>query len=224
MSNRGLFVIAASVLICIAQDAVGTTVTFGFGGTLSQVSAPNGLTVGDGFTGSFSYTLEQSGTVIPLIIAGQRTRYALDGYQVSVGGQTVTSTGGLCDISNDTVPWPTSPNIIQDILSLDPGADAGGSVSGSVNGFPVLDLGFRLISVNGQPFSDTSLPTDLALNDFPGSHQMEIIFGSGGGAIIGDLASLQLVPEPGVSSLLGSAGVLLAAGLRARRALTPKPA
>jgi hypothetical protein len=219
MKRRGYSIVCASLLIGIAQGAIAASVTFGFGGRLVQVGGPNGLAVGDGFTGSFSYTLGQTGTDIALVIPGEVTRYALDSYSVTIGGQRATSIGGTISIANDNLPFQNYPNVVWDRVDLDPGPDAGGIVSGSINGFPASDFQFSLVNLGGQPFSDTSLPGNLALSDFPALRQMQVMFANGGGAVFGEVTSLELIPEPGAGALLGLAGVALVARLRNRGAI-----
>jgi len=210
MRRRGFCILFASVLIGVGQDAIAADVTFGFEGRLVQVAGPNGLAVGDGFTGSFSYTLEQTGANVPLIIPGQMTRYALGSYSVTVGGQRATSTGGTISIANDNLPYPNAPYVVWDSMELHPGPYAGGVVIGSINGVPVSDFLFFLVNTEGQPFSDTSLPGNLALSDFP-TRQMHVMFANGGGSVIGEITSLQLIPEPSVNSLLSLVGLALVA-------------
>ena len=188
------------------------TAVFHFEGRLVQVSSSNGLAVGDNFSGSFSYLLDQVGEPIELIVPGERSRYALGSYSVTLGGETIASTGGIIDISNDIVPYGNLPSVVWDRLDLDPGPDAGAVVSGSLNGCPASDLLFSLVNTSGQPFSDTSLPADLVLRDFPASPQMQVIFANGGGGIIGDITALQLVPEPGEGPLIIVAGMVVLVG------------
>jgi hypothetical protein len=153
MRRRGLCILFASLLIGVGQDAIATSVTFGFEGRLTQVGGPNGLALGDGFAGSFSYTLQQTGTNVPLIIPGEMTRYALGSFSVTVGGQRATSTGGRISIANDNLPFQNAPGVVWDGMELDPGPDAGGIVFGSINGFPVSDFLFSFwLILMGSPF------------------------------------------------------------------------
>lgn len=201
-------------LTCSATNLLAAVVTFDFGGSLFQVGGPSGLAAGDPFTGSFSYRLEQQGVNVPLVVAGQETRYVLDQYTLTIRNQTVSASGGQLDISNDQLPWPSTPNILWDTVELGFGVHAGTPLSCSLNNIPITDLSFRLVNTAGQPFSDTSLPTTLPLSYFQASAYMNITFAGQAGSAIGQVTSLQLVPEPTVAGLLVLAAVAFAARRR----------
>ncbi len=57
------------LLFSNVEVASGSTVTFEIGGVLTEASGTNGLAVGDPFTGTFSYSLGQTGTDAPSVQA-----------------------------------------------------------------------------------------------------------------------------------------------------------
>lgn len=172
----------------IVDRASASVATFGFGGEWAYVGGPSGgVTVGDAFTGTFSYTLGQTGT--PLGFLGTGTQYVLDSFSLTTLGQTVSATGGYVNITNDS--WPG------DRFDLSPRPAAGGIVKGSINGAPASDFLLSLVALNGAPFMDESLPTALNLAAFPDLKRVDVIFLPGNGAVVGQITDVHVVPLPG---------------------------
>lgn len=180
-----MFAVVFMLLSSIIEPASGSTVTFEFGGELTQVGGPNGLAVGDPFTGTFSYTLEQPGTIVP---AGSSMKYVFDSYSLTIQGQTVSSTGGDITIFNDS--FGDRFHLNADLTT--PAA----IVTGSINGAPATQLFLALVNLNGNPFTNMSLPTTLNLEEFPDLKRIDVIFQEGSGAVIGEMTNLSTVPLP----------------------------
>ncbi|MCS6286558.1 MAG: hypothetical protein H8K08_14125 [Nitrospira sp.] len=183
MSTIGLW------LACMAGPALASTITFGFEGELVQAGGPNGLTLGDPFTGTFAYTLEQSGTSI----SGGGTQYVLDAFALTLLGQTVSSSGGNVRIYNQ----PSSNALAGDRLHLniDPTTTTA-TVAGSINGAPVAEFYLALVNLSGSPFVDESLPHTLNIMNFPDLKRVDLIFSPGYGAVIGEITNVSVVPLP----------------------------
>jgi hypothetical protein len=214
-----ILAIAALSILSFANPADSADVTFGFSGNITQTAGPNGVAVGDSFSGTFSYGLGQTGLNVPLVIPGDTTRYVLDAFSLTVLGQTVNLTTGQLDISNDV---QVSPTILWDRVDLD--VDPNTSVfTGSINGFSATDFLLSLVNIAGAPFSNTALPATLDLADFPDLRRVDLIFANGGGAIIGEIGKLTTVPIPGALWLLltglGALGISRRSDRHGRRAL-----
>lgn len=168
-------------------SASASTVTFGFEGELVQVGGPNGLTLGDPFTGTFAYTLEQSGTSI----SGGGTQYVLDAFSLTLLGQTVSSSGGNVHVYNQ----PNAPAGDRLHLNIDPTTTTA-TVAGSINGAPAAQLYLALVNLSGSPFVDESLPSTLNIMNFPDLKRVDLIFSPGYGAVIGEITNVSVVPLP----------------------------
>ncbi len=191
--------VAIMPVACAITTASASAITFGFEGELIQVGGPNGLSVGDTFTGSFSYTVEQAGTSVPAVTPGQVSHYAFDSYSLTIQGQTVSSTGGDLSIWNNTSLGDRF-HLTADLTT--PSA----LVTGSINGAPATQLFLALAALSGDPFMNMSLPAALNLADFPDLKRVDVIFSPGNGAVIGEITNLSVVPLP-------SAGWLFIPGL-----------
>ena len=179
------FAVAFVLLFSSVEHASGATVTFEIGGALTEVYGPSGLVVGDLFTGTFSYSLGQTGTNVPLPGAGELTRYAFDSYSLTIQGQTISATGG--DIGIYNIPG-------FDHFKLN--GTSAGIVTGSINGIPASQLFLGLTNLTGNAFTNTSLPTALNLADFPDMRRIDLVFQSNRGAVIGEITNLSGVPLP----------------------------
>jgi hypothetical protein len=189
------------LLFSNVEHASGSTVTVEIGGVLTEASGANGLAVGDPFTGTFSYSLEQLGTDVPSV---QATRYVFDSYTLTLQGQTVFSTGGDVTIENN---GSFGDNFT---LNVDPTTPAA-IVTGSINGAVGFELFLFLRALNGVPFMDTSLPPSLNLADFPDMRRIDLVFQSNRGSVIGEITNLSVVPLPAAIWLfiLGLGGLSL---------------
>ncbi len=147
----------------IVESASVSAVTFNYEGVLTQVGGPNGIAVGDVFTGTFSYTQAQVGT--PAIGGG--TQYALDSFSLTILGQTVSATGANAIIYND------NPSLLSDRfhLTADP-STTGAIVTGSINSAPASELYLALVNLGNLPFINKNLPATLSLADFPDLRRM----------------------------------------------------
>jgi hypothetical protein len=182
------FGIVFVLLFSIVEQASSSIVTFGYGGALTQVGGPNGLAVGDHFTGTFSYTPAQVGAPE----SGGGTRYAFDTFSLTILGQTASSTGGTILVYNQP---PTLGDRFH--LNADP-TTTGAIVTGSINGAPASQLYLALVNVDGgSPFLNESLPTSLNLAGFPDLKRVDLLFQEGSGAVIGEITNVSVVPLPG---------------------------
>lgn len=183
MSTIGLW------LTCMAGPASASTVTFGFEGELVQVGGPNGLTIGDQFTGTFAYTSEQIGTSV----SAGGTQYVLNAFSLTLLGQTISSSGGNVRVYDQ----PSSNALAGDRLHLniDPTTTTA-TVAGSINGAPAAELYLALVNLSGSPFVDESLPSTLNIMNFPDLKRVDLIFSPGYGAVIGELTNVSVVPLP----------------------------
>ncbi len=225
MKTRMLTTLATLIVLSVVTTASASTVTFGFAGNLFQLNGANGFSVGNTFTGTFSYSLQQQGVNVPLGIPGQETRYVLSGYTLTIQNQTITASGGRIDIGNDQRPFPSSPGIVWDNVELSMGTSAGTSLSCSLNGLAVTDLSLGLVSLTGQPFSDTSLPTNLPLQYFNSdvsSAEIGLTFSNNQG-FNGTITSLQVVPEPGVVTFFGISALVAVGRIHFGRRNTTAP-
>lgn len=172
-------------LVCMTGPALASTVMFGFEGELVQVGGPNGLTIGDPFTGTFAYTLEQSGTSV----SAGGTQYVLDAFSLTLLGQTVSSSGGNVRVYNQ----PSVGDRLH--LNIDPTTTTA-TVAGSINGAPAAELYLALVNLSGSPFDDESLPSTLNIMNFPDLKRVDLIFSPGYGAVIGEITNVSVVPLP----------------------------
>jgi len=197
---------ACVLLLGTMEPAAGSIVTFEIGGTLTEVSGPSGLVVGDLFSGMFSYSTGQIGMNVPG--SGDITRYLFESYTLTVKGQTVTATGG--DIGVYNIPG-------FDHFKLND--TSAGVVTGSMNGIQVSQLSLALTDLTGNVFTTTSLPTTLDLENFADLRRIDITFSdgtNGNGSAFGGITSLNAVPIPAALWLFGS-GLAAMAGLARRR-------
>jgi hypothetical protein len=177
----------AFVLLFISsvEQASSSIVTFEIEGALTEVFGPSGLAVGDPFTGTFSYSLGQTGTNVPPTGPAEITRYVFDTYSLTIQGQTISATGGDIGIYNQSS---------FDHFGLN---DAfAGVVTGSINGISVSQLFLGLTDITGTAFTDTSLPPTLTLADFPDLRRIDIAFSPNNGSAFGEITNLSVVPVP----------------------------
>ena len=185
---RGKILLPLAIIVVVALSTVerasGATVTFELGGVLTEVYGPNGLAVGDRFTGRFSYSLDQTGTNLP---TPGITNYVFDSYSLTIQGQTVSAMGGGIQVSN-------LPGFDYFQLNVDP---PGTVVTGSINGFPAGNLFLALNDLTGSAFSDSTLPTTLDLANFTALRRVDVSFPPANGTAFGEITNLSVVPLPG---------------------------
>lgn len=121
-------------------------------------------------------------------------KYVFDSYSLIIQGQTVSSKGGDLTIFNHP-PFGDRFHLNADLTT--PAA----IVTGSINGAPATELFLALVNLNGNPFTNTSLPTALNLADFSDLRRIDVIFQEGSGAVIGEITNLSVVPLPASSWL-----------------------
>lgn len=165
------------------EQASSAIVTFEIEGRLTEVFGPSGLAVGDRFTGTFSYTLDQTGTNVP---TPGITNYVFDSYSLTIQGQTVSAMGGGIQVSN-------LPGFDYFQLNVDP---PGTIVTGSINGFPAGTLFLALNDLTGSAFTDSTLPTTLDLANFTALRRVDAFFPPANGTAFGEITNLTVVPVP----------------------------
>lgn len=217
---RGLLAAGAALFAALAWPALApgaagaATVSFAFQGVVTDVSGDNGffgppgsVQAGDAFSGHFAY---ETGTTNPDQLPGDPEVGVYDVLSFAIDQAVVPLTPVGIEITHEpggiTIP-PAPP---------DPGLDRVRVVA-TAPGYSVVQL--DLVADFGAVFGDDSLPTFLALSDFPQATVAAIVsFGVPPQPAIldaGTLTSLTPVPEPGAAALLG-AGALAALGARAR--------
>jgi hypothetical protein len=171
------------LLFSSVEQASGSIVTFEVSGVLTEVGGPSGLAVGDPFTGTFSYSLAQTGTNAPGFT--DITRYIFDSYSLTLQGQTISATGGDIGIYN-----------LSGFDHFKLNDTSGGIVTGSINGIPVTQMFLGLTNIAGNAFTSTSLPPSLNLADFPDLRSIEFVFLPDDGLAFGEIKNLSVVPVP----------------------------
>ncbi|HEY6639935.1 MAG TPA: VPLPA-CTERM sorting domain-containing protein [Nitrospiraceae bacterium] len=165
------------------EQASSAIVTYGIEGQLTDVFGPSGLAVGDRFTGTFSYSLDQTGTNVP---TPGITNYVFDSYSLTIQCQTVSAMGGGIQVGN-----LSGFDYFQ--LNVDP---LGTVVTGSINGFPAGLLFLALNDLTGSAFTDSTLPTTLDLANFTGLRRVDVFFPPANGTAFGEITNLSVVPVP----------------------------
>jgi len=176
-----------SLLFTAAYSQAQTT-SFEYEARIIQSWGASGIAVGDTVSGDFTYVLGQTGHQVSLIVPGFTTRYNNGVFTAKTQNQLVYSTGGQIEIKNDVQAFGT---IVWDGVLIDASDRYGSIKMGSINGFALKDMQILLTNLVGQPFTNTLLPAELDLANYPSSKRFLMTFEGNGGGVIGEITLLE---------------------------------
>jgi len=210
--------LAVACAIMVAGAAQAASVTYNFGGTLDSVDGTiTFLSVGDSFTGSFTFDSTSPNTYV-----GPAQAVYPEGFSIT------TKVHGYSFFSNSNpsnCPGCGNVTVVNDaaVGDLFIARNESDPVSGPhPNGFTLYDLSVNLYDFTGVAFNSNALPSNLALSAFD-YHRLGLSFldaGGNGRGAGGEITSLSLataapVPEASSSAMLALG--LGALGIAARR-------
>ena len=199
---RALLCVVVGVLVAAAQITHAAQVlSFNIEGTVTEINgAPVGVnaSVGDSFSGSFSYDLATTGT------GNSNFAYYFqsiaNGFSLSINGHTVAN-----DANQYLVDLFKFPPLGAEGITIAQGngvpspANNALYVDGVAASTAHLEFSFENSPVAGA-LLDLSLPTSISLADFETAF---VSFTEGTAYILGQITSLTAVPEPASLALFG---------------------
>jgi hypothetical protein len=206
--------LAALLSLAFARQAQATPVTYDFGGIISAVfGSPASISVGDTFTGSFTYDVPGPADSDPNPGVGE---------YLSAGNpdQISVSIGSGNSLATDAATANERLRVINDGVSGDEFLfQEFGFTSNTVPQGGLSALSVDLIDTTGLVFADTSLTSVLTFSNFDSANFVATVRGY---QVFGDITSVSIhgdppptdVPEPATMTLLGMS---LFGGLAARR-------
>ena len=203
---------------CITDSINAATVNISFSGDITDINDPSG---------QLNVSSINSATTFNGIISYDNS---LDPFYVgpSAGGQRAFYSPTIASISIEGFDFSVAETIVIDNYAVGKGADklwksTSGipSVSNCIGDFTVCSFNIKLWDTTGEVFSDTSLPTNIGLNDF-NIHNIEIktfLDSTLQYQIDGNITSLsaQVVPIPASLWLFGSGALILFGASNQRR-------
>ena len=211
--------------ISISAEARASLIQYNFGGVITSASPSTGVSVGDRFTGTFTYETNDavpngSGNGSQSYYFGQYGGFTnppdASGFTIQVDGKTILDTqGGLgMGLTNVTQPnQPGFPAATQSLVGITGLGQNGSKTSADV----------QFYNPTASVLPSLGPPTSINLSDFPNSTLYVYGYGNSGSSsnlpvLQGNIDTLTAVPtpEPGTLTIFAIAGWFLRS--RRRRA------
>ena len=210
--------LAVACALMVAASAQAAAVTYSFGGTLWRVIDLPSLSVGDAYTGSFTYETTAVDANPDPAFGFYPSGFSIN---VLVNGYSFSSTTSVLDLAYGGITVADSPYVGSNddvgVATIALGAATGSPVIGpQLNGFAPFALGLELEGP-GTLYSSDALPPTLVLSSFTSDQTFRLRFSNDGGqsnaGAVGTITYLTLTSTPPIPE--ASTSAMLALGLGA---------